>query len=224
MATWVYLVRHGETVWNAEGRLCGSTDVPLSDEGLRQAQKVAERLASVPLAAVYTSPLQRARQTAEAIASAHRLPVREEPDLREVDYGEWEGLKVAEVAERFPEMERQRREEPLRFAAPNGEPMASFAERVIAAIQRIVASHPDECICVVAHQTVNRFILCWVLQMDFAQWRQLRQDPACVNLLQVRENGLWRVFWINDTTHLHPLKQLLTENGASGDAPSSSPR
>jgi len=213
MATWIYLVRHGQTVWNEEGRLCGSSDVPLSDEGLAQARKLAARLKDIGIAAIYSSPLLRARQTAEAIAAHHRVEVKIEPDLREIDYGDWEGLKVADVLEQFPELEKLRREEPMKFAAPNGEPMRQFAERVISAIQRVVASHADETICVVAHQTVNRFILCWILQsphpahctphsLDFRFWRQLRQDPACVNLLQVREDGLWRVCLVNDTCHL----------------------
>jgi broad specificity phosphatase PhoE len=82
MATWIYLVRHGQTVWNEEGKLCGSCDVPLSDEGLIQAKKLAERMKRVNLFAVYSSPLLRARQTAEAIASPHSLLVAIEPDLR----------------------------------------------------------------------------------------------------------------------------------------------
>jgi len=213
MATWIYLVRHGQTVWNEEGRLCGSSDVPLSDEGLAQARKLAARLKDIGIAAIYSSPLLRARQTAEAIAAHHRVEVKIEPDLREIDYGDWEGLKVADVLEQFPEIEKLRREEPMKFAAPNGEPMLQFAKRVISAIQRVAASHADETICVIAHQTVNRFILCWILQslhpahrisspIDFRFWRQLRQDPACVNLLQVREDGLWRVCLVNDTCHL----------------------
>ncbi len=202
MATWIYLVRHGQTVWNEEGKLCGSSDVPLSDEGLLQAQKLAARMKGVNLSAVYSSPLLRARQTAEAIASHHNLEVQIERDLSEIDYGDWEGLKVADAMEKFPELERLRREDPMKFVAPNGEPMKNFAERVIAAIQKITSKHPSETICVVAHQTVNRFILCWVMQMDFRLWRQLRQDPTCVNLLQVREDGLWRVCLVNDTCHL----------------------
>jgi broad specificity phosphatase PhoE len=206
MATWIYLVRHGQTVWNEEGRLCGSSDVPLSGEGLAQAQKLAARLKSIDIAAIYSSPLLRARQTAEAIAAHHPIEVKVESDLREIDYGDWEGLKVADAMERFPKLEKLRREEPMKFAAPNGEPMREFAKRVISAIQRIAASHANETICVVAHQTVNRFILCWILQsphpIDFRFWRQLRQDPACVNLLQVREDELWRVCLVNDTCHL----------------------
>ncbi|MCS7263286.1 MAG: histidine phosphatase family protein [Armatimonadetes bacterium] len=202
MATWIYLVRHGQTVWNEEGRLCGSSDIPLSEEGLAQAQRLAKRLKSVNFSAIYSSPLKRAKQTAQEIASLHQLPVLIEDDLREIDYGDWEGMKVAEAVEKFPEIERLRREEPMKFAAPNGEPMKLFAQRVIAAVQKIASKHAGENFCIVAHQTVNRFILCWTLTMDFRFWRQLRQDPACVNLFQVREDGLWRVCLINDTCHL----------------------
>ncbi|MGQ9463906.1 MAG: histidine phosphatase family protein [Candidatus Fervidibacter sp.] len=202
MATWIYLVRHGQTVWNKEGRLCGSSDVPLSNEGLVQAYKLAERLKSIDICAIYSSPLLRARQTAEAIASFHQVPVRIEPNLSEIDYGDWEGMKVADAIKNFPELERLRREEPMKFTAPNGEQMAKFAERVISAIHKIASSHTGETVCVVAHQTVNRFITCWAMQMDFRMWRWLRQDPGCVNLLQVRGDGMWRVCLLNDICHL----------------------
>lgn len=202
MATWIYLVRHGQTAWNEEGRLCGSSDVPLSEEGLVQAYKLAERLKGIDICAIYSSPLLRARQTAEAIASFHQVPVRIEPNLSEIDYGDWEGMRVANAIENFPELERLRREEPMKFTAPNGEQMAKFAERVISAIHKIASSHTGETVCVVAHQTVNRFIICWAMQMDFRMWRRLRQDPGCVNLLQVRDDGMWRVCLLNDTCHL----------------------
>lgn len=202
MATWIYLVRHGQTAWNKEGRLCGSSDVPLSKEGLVQACKLAERLKSIDICEIYSSPLLRARQTAEAIASFHQVPVHIEPNLSEIDYGDWEGTKVADAIKNFPELERLRREEPMKFAAPNGEQMVKFAERVISAIRKIALSHAGETVCVVAHQTVNRFIICWAMQMDFRMWRWLRQDPGCVNLLQVRNDGMWRVCLLNDTCHL----------------------
>lgn len=202
MATFVYLVRHGETVWNAEGRLCGSSDIPLSPIGQQQAQRLAQRLRSVPLAAIYSSPLRRTRQTAETIAALHNLPVHPVPELSEIDYGDWEGMAVDELARRFPEAERCRTDDPLRFVAPNGEPFAHFVERVTTTVQRIAACHANETIAVVAHQGVNRIVLCWVLQAEFSLWRRLRQDPACVNLLQVRDDGQWRVWLANDTCHL----------------------
>lgn len=202
MATWIYLVRHGQTVWNEEGKLCGSSDVPLSEKGNQQAQKLAERLKNVKISAIYSSPLERAKQTAQAIASFHQIPVYFEPDLREIDYGDWEGMRVSEVIEKFTELENLRRNEPMKFVAPKGEPMKIFTERVIATVQKIASNHFNETLCVVAHQTVNRFIICWALDMDFRFWHRLRQDPACVNLLQVREDGLWRVCLINDTCHL----------------------
>lgn len=203
MATWIYLVRHGQTTWNAEGRFCGcGSDIPLNDEGHWQAHQLAERLKEVPFTAIYSSPLLRAYQTAEVIAAVHRLSIRIAPDLREMDYGEWEGMKVEEMESKFPDAERRRREDPMNFAAPKGERFADFTKRVIAAMQRIPDSHKGETICVVAHQGVNRVVLCWVLQADFSLWRRLRQDSACVNLFQVRDDGLWRLVTANDTCHL----------------------
>jgi len=216
---WIYLVRHGETVWNAEGRLGGSSDIPLSDRGHQQAKALAERLRDVPIAAIYSSPLLRARQTAEAIAKPHRLSVRFVPELSEIDYGEWEGMAVAELAQRFPEMERCRTDDPMRFVAPNGESFADFVGRVTAAMERLARQHSNERIVCVAHQGVNRVVLCWVLGADFSLWRRLRQDPCCVNLLQARNDGTWRLWLANDTCHLSgafPFPSL-RENSQLGD-------
>jgi alpha-ribazole phosphatase len=211
LMAWIYLVRHGETVWNAEGRLCGSSDIPLSDQGRQQAEALAERFRDVPIAAIYSSPLLRARQTAEAIAKPHRLPVRLVPELSEIDYGDWEGMAVAELAHRFPEAERCRTDDPMRFAAPNGEAFADFVERVTAAMERLARQHSNERIVCVAHQGVNRVVLCWVLGADYSLWRRLRQDPCCVNLLHARDDGTWRLWLANDTCHLNsavPLSDL----------------
>lgn len=168
-----------------------------------QAQRLAERLSCVPLTAVYTSPLQRARQTAEAIAIMHDLPVQVEVDLREIDYGDWEGIAVPELGRCFPEAEQTRINDPLNFAAPNGEPFAHFIERVTLVMQRIVKAHLGETICVIAHQCVNRIVLCWVLQAPFSAWRKLRQNSGCINLFQVWGDGLWRLSLANDTCHLN---------------------
>lgn len=134
MAT-LLLVRHGETDWNAEGRLQGHTDRPLNDYGRRQAQALAEQLAGARVDAIYTSDLARARETAEIVAARLGLPVAVDPDLREKDWGTWEGL----TSEERLTVEFQ------------GESTEAHRERVMRAIERIVAAHAGGRVVVVTH-------------------------------------------------------------------------
>jgi broad specificity phosphatase PhoE len=133
--TELLLVRHGETDWNAEGRLQGHTDRPLNDVGRRQAAALAERLAGDGITAVYASDLSRARETAAILAARLELPVVLDPDLRERDWGNWEGLTGGE---------RDR----VEF---EGETSEAHRDRTLSAVQRIVERHPEGRIVVVTH-------------------------------------------------------------------------
>ena len=133
--TTLLLVRHGETDWNAEGRLQGHTDRPLNERGRRQARSLAEQLAEQGIAALYSSDLARARQTAEIVAARLGLPVVLQADLREKNWGTWEGLTAAE---------RER-------VAYEGETTAEHRERTLRAVRRIADSHPGRRLAVVTH-------------------------------------------------------------------------
>jgi broad specificity phosphatase PhoE len=133
--TTLLLVRHGETDWNAAGRLQGHTDRPLNEYGRRQARELAERFAGDGIAAVYASDLARARETAEIVAGRLGLEVVLDPDLREKNWGNWEGLTADERA--VVEFE--------------GESTEEHRERVLRAVRRIVAAHPEERVVVVTH-------------------------------------------------------------------------
>ncbi|MDW8122848.1 MAG: histidine phosphatase family protein [Armatimonadota bacterium] len=201
--TLVYLIRHGETEWNRDDRLLGKTDLPLNDRGRRQAARLAQRLSNVPLTALYTSPLKRAVETATAIASVHSLNVTVIESLREIDYGEWEGMTLQEAAERFPDLETKRRTDPLRFQAPGGEAFEDFIGRVLTTFERIASAHFGQTIAVVAHQTVNRIVITFCLQAPWTLWRRWRQDCGCINVIEVRPDGRWRIVLVNDTCHLN---------------------
>lgn len=134
MAT-LLLVRHGETDWNASGRLQGHTDRPLNEYGRRQAAALAERLAGDGVAALYTSDLSRAKETAEIVAARLRLPVTVDPGLRERDWGTWEGLTPAE-------------RDTVEF---RGETAEEHRERMMRSVLRIAELHPEERVVVVTH-------------------------------------------------------------------------
>ena len=146
--TTILLARHGETDWNRERRWQGHSDPPLNEEGRRQAQTLAEELAGRPIAAVYTSDLRRARETADIVAKTHGLEAVVEPSLREIDVGSWSGLTTSEVEERYPEG-WARFQNGLR--GHDGETHEDHSLRVVDAVRRIAHEHPDEEILIVSH-------------------------------------------------------------------------
>ena len=145
------LVRHGETDWNREHRIQGHTDLPLNATGLEQARALADSLAATALTAVYSSDLSRALQTATAVATVHGLAVQFDRDLREKNFGSWEGLTDTDVAERFPNAVRGR--------WGDGETTDEVAARAVRAIERIRARHLTGAVLVVSHGGTLRAIL-----------------------------------------------------------------
>ncbi len=182
--TTIYLVRHGSTAWNEQPRFRGLANIPLSDSGRRQAAGLRELLRNKPLVAVYSSPLLRAVQTAEVLASAHDLKVSVEPDLRSIDYGRWEGKTEEEAKASDPELYGRFLDaiESVRF--PDGESMEELRVRAFAALKRIAREHAGSEVAVVTHQVVTRVLLCAVIGTDSHPYWQLGQDTACLNVLE----------------------------------------
>ncbi len=157
------LVRHARPR-DAELRVYGSLDVELGKEGLEQASALAATLAGVPLAAVYTSPLVRAIATARPLAGRLGLEPLIVPDLRELDFGELEGLAIADVESRHPELLRWT-EAPSRVVFPGGESVAALRRRAVAAAAAIAGAHAGETVAVVSHSVTLRAILADALGM-----------------------------------------------------------
>jgi broad specificity phosphatase PhoE len=190
--TTVHLARHGESDWNAEGRWQGHADRPLTELGRRQAAELAERLASVPLDAVYSSDLRRALETAAPVAESHGLEVRPVPALREVDVGGWSGLSRPEVEQRFPEAFARWRVGGQGWE--DGEMYENMTERVVAAVLGIAAAHPDGEVLVVAHGGPIRALHAVALGLEISEHRRLK--PVAVNAKLSRltiEDGRLRV-------------------------------
>jgi len=175
--TTLYLARHGESDWNVERRWQGNADRPLTDLGRRQAGQLAERLASTPLDAVYSSDLLRARETAAAVARRQGLEVRTLAALREVDVGSWSGLTREEVEERFPAAFATWREGGHGWV--DGEAYEDMAGRVVTAVLEIAGSHPGGSVLVVAHGGPIRALHAVALGLDISEHRRLK--PVAVN-------------------------------------------
>jgi broad specificity phosphatase PhoE len=164
--TIVYLVRHGETIWNAEERCQGQADADFSDRGRAQLEALAEELASIRFDAAYTSPLVRAVRTAEAILADRGVRARRVAALSEISYGTLQGTRFADWPGTLLDTWRA---DPWSVAFPDGESLAALEARVLPAFDRIVAAHPGDTVLVSSHGHVNRLILA-------AQHRRSRAD------------------------------------------------
>jgi broad specificity phosphatase PhoE len=155
--TLLYLIRHARSTWNAQGRWQGQADPPLDEIGLKQAQALAKHLRGEPLLAVYSSPLQRARQTAEAVAAEHGLPVQADDRLKERNVGQWSGLTEAQVREQFPDHFKP---DWWLHGPPGGESQTDLNARTVAVFAEVVAAHPEGSVAVVSHGgTLNSYLL-----------------------------------------------------------------
>ncbi len=201
----LYLVRHGETTYNAQGRIQGHLDSPLSDLGLRQAEAVAARLARESFAAVYASDLSRASVTARAIAGPHQLPVNETQLLRESRLGVVEGLTSAEMEERYPAVLHEWRRSPLLFRPPGAETLEEVVERVGGFLEQALRNHRDgEKILVVGHGGSLRGLVIAALGLPIKAYRMLHFSNASLSMLDAGERpGLWL---LNETSHLNALR------------------
>ncbi|MDH7479594.1 MAG: alpha-ribazole phosphatase [Syntrophomonadaceae bacterium] len=197
----LWLVRHGETEWNRQARYQGHSDVPLNEEGMRQALKVAERLASEPVEAVYSSDLSRARVTAEIIAARHGAPLYVREVLRESNYGQWEGMSFKEIRERFPGSIERWLDDPEGSRPPGGESLGEVRTRALAAIKEIQARHPEDTVVVVTHGGVIAMLLMTYLGEDSSFLRRFFGKNASVSLIELEGDRAEVVCW-SDASHL----------------------
>lgn len=198
-ATRVVLVRHAETEESARGRCYGRLDVRLSPRGLREAQALATALAALPLAAVYSSPLARALDTARPLAAARGLEPSVLEALAELDFGEVEGLTYDEIEAERPELFRAWMDDPARVRFPGGESLADLRARVLPALEQIRGRHEREAVAVVAHGGVIRVVLAEVLGL---------QDGALFRL-EHAEGGVSVVDWLDGVSILRAANAAL---------------
>jgi broad specificity phosphatase PhoE len=195
------LVRHGQSTWNHEHRIQGQLDPPLSDEGRRQATQLGRRLAGRRFAALYSSDLNRATETAKAIGEAVGLDPTPMAELREIYLGEWEGLRTEELADRFPQAWGAWAEEPDWDLVPGGEGSSAFESRVKAAMDAIFHRHPDGDVLVVTHGGVIQIALHHVVGRPGRGIFPFRIQNASMSVIE-RRDGRLVVSGVNDIGHL----------------------
>ncbi len=206
--TRIILVRHGQTEWNRAERFRGLADVPLNEIGLAQAEATGRRVASGwQVSAVYSSPLARAVKTAEAIARPFNLPVRLQPLLTDIDYGEWQGLSPDEVRANWPVILDIWYNAPGLAKIPGGESLFVVQARGMTVVRELVDKHPTQTIVLVGHTVINRAILLSVLGLSPARFWHLGQDTCALNIFESIGNNDFILKSLNDTCHLHSLSQ-----------------
>lgn len=198
--THLYLVRHGETVWNREQRYQGQEDVPLSEKGRNQARCLAAALKDRSFDRILASDLSRAHETAEMIAEPAGIPVETDPRLREMSFGRWEGLTHPEILARYPEEWESYRADPAGGRAPGGESMTEVQKRAMAVMEEALAEKPGH-LLVVSHGALLKAVICALLDLDLSYRHRLIIDNTGLSIVKYRP-GRSRLLRFNDTCHL----------------------
>jgi broad specificity phosphatase PhoE len=203
--TELILARHGETEWNVEEVFRGQIDVELNQNGIKQAELLAEYLSELKIEAVYSSPLKRALKTAEAVARRHRLRVEANPGLNDCDFGQWQGLSLREVKDKYKKLYEQWAESPQLVKIPGGESLDEVRERALKVVNGVIAKHSGA-VVLVAHRVVNKVLICALLGLDNSHFWNIRQDVGGTTFFSYQDGRLVLTRH-NDTSYLRPLKR-----------------
>jgi probable phosphoglycerate mutase len=204
--TRLFLIRHGATVSVAEDRFAGAIDIDLSDEGRAQVRCLAQRLASDPLAAVYCSPMKRTTETATIVAAPHGLTPIPKDGLQEIAHGRWEGMRRKDVEVKFADEYTRWEADPFTFAPVEGESGLAVMARALPIVREIVTRHDGKTVAVVSHKATLRLVICAILGIDARGYRdRLDQSPACLSILDFRDDVRARLMLFNDTSHYEEL-------------------
>jgi alpha-ribazole phosphatase len=207
----LYLVRHGQTEFSLGNRFCGSIDPPLNATGLAMAEALGARYGDEKWAGIYASTRLRTQQTAAPTATRAGVPVSIEDGLREIAYGEWEGLSESEVEAKDHARFRAWTEHPGRVAPPGGESGQEIATRALATIAAIRARHSDGKVLVVSHKATLRVLICALLGVDVDLFRsRIAQKVCAVSVIDFKKSGPL-LQTLGDVSHLPP--ELLAGDG-----------
>jgi broad specificity phosphatase PhoE len=201
MPTEVILVRHGQTSSNITGYYMGRSNEEMDSAGLVQTQRLSSRLANLPITSIYSSPLQRAYSTARVIAEPRSLKIKVLDDLTEIDFGEWQGLHMQEIKEKWPELWSEWRKDPSHIAIPGGETFSQIAVRSSRVLNLVIAENRGSTSIIASHEIVIKSMLIQALGASYSIFRRFEISNASISRLQVRGENL-HVVTINDKYHL----------------------
>jgi broad specificity phosphatase PhoE len=205
------LVRHGQTAWNKEQRFRGLKDVPLSEQGLKEAEMVADALAREKVDRIYASPLSRAVQTLTPLAARLHLSVLPLDNVIDMNFGEWEGLAVEEAKQKYPDLFKLWTDSPEQITFPGGESLAQVQARAMRGVSRLALEFPDCLIAVCSHRVVCKLIMLGLLGVRPDKFWAIRQDTACINRFDYTPPQAV-VHTLNETFHLQTLGGTLKQD------------
>jgi len=188
LETDLFLIRHGETEWNRKLRYQGQTDIDLNETGFNQARLLSESLENQKITRIYTSDLKRAANTASIIAKPHDLKLNKEKKLREISFGEWEGMNYEEITKEYPKLFKKWRNDPVSVSPPEGETFSEFQERVIYIINRIKDLHTGERVAIVSHGGTIRVYLAHILSMPLIENKKLSIHNTSLSHIKIYDN------------------------------------
>lgn len=199
--TRIMLVRHGYTYWNEQKRYQGFADIAMNPQGIEEAQKLAKRLAVEPIDTIYSSPLQRARQTAEIVNQNFSRDILTHELLKEINFGDWEGLTFQQITKKYPELSRQWREKPALMRPPNGENFSDLQIRAITAFEEIHQQNKGKNVLIVSHGGLISVLICHILQIGIeGLWRFIAHNTGITILEERNEEMILSTF--NEHSHL----------------------
>ncbi|RBP45595.1 histidine phosphatase family protein [Garciella nitratireducens] len=201
----LYLIRHGETIWNRERKTQGIKNVSLSETGKLQAKYLAKRLKKENIDFIYSSDLSRAYKTAEIVGNHIGKSVQILPEIREMNFGDWEGLTLNEIDKKFHDIYNQWNHTPHLAKIPGGETLIQVQERAIKVVNRIIKKNPNKNIVMISHGTTIKTIIFYLLDIDLSYYKKIKQDNTAINIIDFKKeyNVLVK---LNDTCHLLNLK------------------
>ncbi len=201
----LWLVRHGQTDFSRENRFCGSIDPPLSDTGRKMADALGDAHGNAPWDAIYCSPSQRAQQTVAPLAKRVGIAPTLVEGLREISYGDWEGMKHEEAKAKYPDAYAYWAQDTASRATPNGETAFMVASRAAPVIERIRREHPQGRVLVVSHKATVRIMVCALLGMDVRLFRDRIGQPVCaLSRFEIKPQGTAMLTMLGDVSHLPP--------------------
>lgn len=202
--TRIYFIRHGETDWNSAGRYQGWTNIPLNDSGREQARLLAERFQDVPLDAIYTSPLDRAYDTAKAVAEKKDMKAIPDEHFKEINFGQWEGGTVQELGDKYGREFLDFFKEPHKYPMPGEGSFQNAENRVLTGINTILQKHENENVMIVSHGGLLRIAIIALMGMDGSFYRKTWLNNTSVSIIDFKKNSKI-LLTLNDFSHIKNL-------------------
>ncbi len=200
----LYLLRHGETEWNIKKITQGTTDIQLTDKGKEQAKKAAYRLIHEKIDYIYASHLSRAFETAKIIGEILKINIETEQSLREMNFGQWQGLSVEDLQTKYPKEHIIWRSQPHKWSLKGAETLLQVQERTLSTINDLRKKHPNKNVLMVSHGATIKALLLGILNLDLSNYHKLTSSNTGISIIEYKEEYPV-ILLLNDTCHLREV-------------------